>query len=307
MFLSLKAFVRSLINVRSKGVLVDIECHSSNSLPNIIIVGFANKTVDESKERIRVVFANSQVQLPRKRISINLAPADVPKASSSLDVAIATAILAASEQIKRRPSPTEAIIGELGLDGTIRPVRGIIGKLLSGRKKGIRTFFIPTANLDQAKVVPGIRLIPLHDFRELYSGQLADRNWRRRALEIAAAGAHNILLNGLPGTGKSMLAKALPAILPPLSHEEMLEVTHLHSLANLEYEHLVSERPFRWKTAPSPFRALKKLPPSLPISSLSLPPTRVRAATTARRKPANARHTSSITTEENSPTRCSTV
>ncbi|HEY1835202.1 MAG TPA: magnesium chelatase domain-containing protein [Candidatus Saccharimonadales bacterium] len=136
--------------------------------PTIVIVGFANKTVDESKERIRAEFANSQVQLPRKRISISLAPADIPKDSSSLDVAIATAILAASEQIKRRPSATEAIIGELGLDGTIRPVRGIIGKLLSGRKKGIHTFFIPAANLDQAKVVPGIHLIPLNDFRELY-------------------------------------------------------------------------------------------------------------------------------------------
>lgn len=278
----MKTNVRSIISHGPDGILVDIECHLSNSLPNIVIVGFASKTVDESKERLRGAFANAGLQLPTKRISINLAPADIPKDSSSLDVAIAVAILAAQSPLISLASldKTSVFIGELALDGSIRPVRGIIGKLLSGRRDGIERFYIPAANMEQASLVPHIELVAIESLRDLYdhlAGSLdspvqltvvntgdghsvpvgdtteagfelhdiVGQKQAKRALTIAAAGGHNILLSGPPGTGKSMLAKAMVGLLPPLSHEETLEVTHLHSLAGRDYDKLVTTRPFR--------------------------------------------------------------
>jgi len=268
--------VSSLVETGQDGLVVTIECHLSNNLPNIVIVGYANKAVDEAKERIRSSFASSNLTLPRKRITINLAPADIPKDSSGFDLAIATAILQASNQM-RDPLKSTAIMGELGLDGDVRPIRGIIGKILVGKRHGISRFIIPKANLAQAVLVPGTQLIPVASLTELYNflngegAQPVDTDTAtiesnliqpvgedeigledvigqelgKRAVAISAAGGHNLLLGGPPGTGKSMLAKVLPGLLPPLSREEMLEVTHLHSLASNDYSRIVTTRPFR--------------------------------------------------------------
>lgn len=259
------------------GLVVDIECQLTKGLPNIIIVGYANKAVDEAKERIRNAFASSRLELPVKRITVNLAPADIPKESTGFDLAIATAILQATGQSTALPESC-AIIGELGLEGSVRPVRGIIGKLLAGKHSGIKTFVIPSGNLAQASLVPGIQLIDITSLEQWYAiinnqaepsitdtDALADnpvtptsqpedvlgiedvigQALGKRAIEISAAGGHNVLLGGPPGTGKSMLAKVLPTLLPEMNRHEMLEVTHLHSLASNDFNQLIVDRPFR--------------------------------------------------------------
>lgn len=271
----MSAYVRSIADSSGVATIVTIECHITKGLPNVIIVGFANRAVDEAKERLRGAFHASKVQFPKQRVTINLAPADIPKESSSFDLGIATAIMQAAGLITDQLPQDAMYIGELGLGGDVRPVRGVIGKLLAAKSKNFTAFYLPLENVKQALLVPNITVFPVATLRDLYlaltgtilikpmvsgSGQKPDialgehaidmrdisgQARAKRVIEIAAAGGHNALLSGPPGTGKSMLAKALPGILPPMELTEVLEVTHLHSLASHNFDQIISERPFR--------------------------------------------------------------
>lgn len=265
--------VTSIINLGFQSQPIDVECSLSKSLPSITIVGMANKAVDESKERLRIAITKSNYVYPRKKIVINLAPAELPKNTASLDLAMAIAVLQSDGQITEDLSGY-IFIGELGLDGKLRSVRGLLGKLNNSLCSKSKAIFIPSANKKQAallgytniyasdslkNVVEHINksklIAPItqdttvktdqHHSNMIDFNEIQGQETAKRALEIAAAGGHNVIMSGPPGTGKSMLAKAFINILPQLTTEQAIEVTHLHSLASHDYEDIIVTPPLR--------------------------------------------------------------
>jgi magnesium chelatase family protein len=254
---------------------VDVECDISPGLPCFMVVGLPDAAVQEARERVRSALKHSEMPFPRTKITINLAPADLRKGGTHFDLSIAIAILAAHGDIPTRPSTDRLFLGELALDGRLRPVPGTLSACLLAKELGIPEIIVPKENASEALLVPNIRILPaatLSDVvghvtgktliapataEELPSAHAISADYpdmssvrgqeqAKRALEVAAAGGHNLLMQGPPGSGKTLLARAFPGILPAMAHDEALDVTRIHSVAGLlPRAGFVSERPFR--------------------------------------------------------------
>lgn len=255
-----------------EGKSVRVEVKVQTGLPLFTVVGLPAGAVREGKERVFAALAQTGLPLPPRRITVNLAPADLPKSGSGLDLPIAVALLAAFGHVPRSALVGCAFVGELGLDGSVRPVRGAIALAMRCRANGRAQLFVPGGNALEASAVPGIDVAGVWTLEELIGilcgervplppppsrapppavqpdlNEVRGQTLAKRALTIAAAGGHSLLMSGPPGAGKTMLARRLPGILPPLSEAESLEVTRVHSVAGLlDRDHPVKTvRPFR--------------------------------------------------------------
>ena len=254
------------------GTGVVSECYISNGLPGFDIVGLPDAAVKEARERVRAAAKNSGLSFPTTRITVNLAPANVKKAGTHYDLPILLSIMAAAGGV-RRPRSSSAFIGEVSLEGTLRPVSGVLPMALAAKKEGIQALFVPAENAAEATLARGPAVYGIRNVRELVAALnaetvlkeepiwvptrdgISEPDFRdvlgqenvKRALEVAAAGSHNVLLIGPPGSGNSMLSKRLPSILPDMTREESLEVSQIYSVMGMltSKQPLVTRRPFR--------------------------------------------------------------
>jgi magnesium chelatase family protein len=273
-----RTFAIALLGVA--GHLVEVEAHLANGLPGLALIGLPDTALHEARDRVRAAVVNSGFSWPNRRITLGLSPATLPKSGSAFDVSIAAAILAASDACPRSPLERRVLLGELGLDGRVRAVAGVLPAVLGAVDAGFPRVVVPVGNAAEARLVPGAEVEEVNDLRDLVAllrgrprvrveqaagrpttppassdgvfdepdlAQVAGQAEGRRAMEIAAAGGHHVYLLGPPGTGKTMLAERLPGLLPPLEPAEALEVTAVHSVAGVLPAGcpLVTMRPFR--------------------------------------------------------------